>query len=175
MHNDTNDYQKRRAEALKHLNKEKAETIRFLVVLFLITIVCAYFYLDTQKIIFAIGAGIAAILFFAILLNDVPKIYRQFKKLDTNLLELEQEIKDVETHRREFDEKLAQQSAEADARLKAQKEARHAYDHPECPMCKSHNTRRISTANRAVSVATVGLASSKIGKQYECFNCKHKW
>ena len=108
-------------------------------------------------------------------MNDVPKIYRQFKKLDTNLLELEQEIKDVETHRREFDEKLAQQSAEADARLKAQKEARHAYDHPECPMCKSHNTRRISTANRAVSVATVGLASSKIGKQYECFNCKHKW
>ena len=49
------------------------------------------------------------------------------------------------------------------------------YEHPECPICKSHNTRRITTASRAVSVATVGLASSKIGKQYECLTCKHKW
>ncbi len=44
-----------------------------------------------------------------------------------------------------------------------------------CPMCGSGNVYRISTTNRAVSVATVGLASSKIGKQYECKNCKHKW
>lgn len=44
-----------------------------------------------------------------------------------------------------------------------------------CPMCGSKKVRRISTANRAASVAVTGLASSKIGKQYECDNCHHKW
>lgn len=44
-----------------------------------------------------------------------------------------------------------------------------------CPVCGSTNVAKISTLNRSVSVATVGLASSKIGKQYECKNCKHKW
>ena len=44
-----------------------------------------------------------------------------------------------------------------------------------CPVCGSTNVKRISTLNRIVSVAAVGLASSKIGKQYECKNCKHKW
>ncbi len=44
-----------------------------------------------------------------------------------------------------------------------------------CPNCGSTNVSKISTLNRSVSVAAVGLASSKIGKQYECKNCKHKW
>ena len=44
-----------------------------------------------------------------------------------------------------------------------------------CPVCGSTNISKISTLNRTVSVATVGLASSKIGKQYECKSCKHKW
>lgn len=48
-------------------------------------------------------------------------------------------------------------------------------EHPPCPVCKSRNTQRISTASRVVSVSALGLASSKIGKQYECKNCKHKW
>lgn len=48
-------------------------------------------------------------------------------------------------------------------------------EQPTCPICKSRNTHRISTANRVLSVSTLGLASSKIGKQYECKDCKHKW
>ena len=44
-----------------------------------------------------------------------------------------------------------------------------------CPMCGSKKVKKIGTINRAASVATVGLASSKIGKQYECDDCKHKW
>lgn len=44
-----------------------------------------------------------------------------------------------------------------------------------CPVCGSYNVKRISTTSRMVSVSTVGLASSKIGKQYECKKCKHKW
>lgn len=44
-----------------------------------------------------------------------------------------------------------------------------------CPVCGSRSVKRISTTSRITSVAMVGLASSKIGKQYECKNCKHKW
>ncbi len=46
---------------------------------------------------------------------------------------------------------------------------------PMCPNCGSKRTKRITTTNRMLSVGMVGLASSKIGKQYECLNCKHKW
>ena len=44
-----------------------------------------------------------------------------------------------------------------------------------CPMCGSHVVKKYTTAERAVSVAAWGLASGKIGKQYECKKCGHKW
>lgn len=44
-----------------------------------------------------------------------------------------------------------------------------------CPVCGSSNIKRISNTSRVISIAIIGLASSKIGKQYECRNCKHKW
>lgn len=44
-----------------------------------------------------------------------------------------------------------------------------------CPMCGSKKVKKISGLNRASSIAVLGIASGKIGKQYECDNCKHKW
>ena len=44
-----------------------------------------------------------------------------------------------------------------------------------CPVCNSENTQRISNIDRAASVAMVGIASAKIGKQYKCRNCGHMW
>ena len=44
-----------------------------------------------------------------------------------------------------------------------------------CPVCGSDNIERITTIDRGVSVAMVGLASGKIGKQYKCKKCKHMW
>lgn len=46
---------------------------------------------------------------------------------------------------------------------------------PKCPTCGSTNIKRISTSNRAVSIGLFGLLSGKIGKNYECRNCKAKW
>ena len=46
---------------------------------------------------------------------------------------------------------------------------------PTCPTCGSTNIKHISTLNRAVSIGVFGLFSSKIGKNYECLNCKMKW
>lgn len=44
-----------------------------------------------------------------------------------------------------------------------------------CPMCGSKKVKKISDLSRTASIAMLGVASSKIGKQYECDNCKHKW
>ena len=41
-----------------------------------------------------------------------------------------------------------------------------------CPYCQSNNVKKITTVNRAVSTGIVGIASSKIGKQWHCNSCK---
>ena len=41
----------------------------------------------------------------------------------------------------------------------------------ECPYCHSHKVAKIDTVNRAVSTLAVGIASSKLGKQWHCHNC----
>ena len=47
---------------------------------------------------------------------------------------------------------------------------------PFCPVCgKKEAVERISTMNRTASVLIFGLASSKIGKQYVCRRCNHKF
>ncbi len=44
-----------------------------------------------------------------------------------------------------------------------------------CPICGSRDIERIGTGSRIASVAMVGLASGKAGKQYKCKYCKHMW
>jgi DNA-directed RNA polymerase subunit RPC12/RpoP len=44
-----------------------------------------------------------------------------------------------------------------------------------CPHCNSYNARKITTTDRIISTTIVGVASSKIGKQFECKNCGYKW
>lgn len=44
-----------------------------------------------------------------------------------------------------------------------------------CPVCNSIKVEKITAVGRSVSIAAVGLASGKIGKQYKCKNCKHMW
>ena len=90
------------------------------------------------------------------------------KHTATNDLELAK--RDVDEYEKE-EVKRAQSFADQNLAIAAQNAAKH----PKCPMCGSSNTTQISTLNRAASVAAVGLASSKIGKQYQCKNCKHKW
>lgn len=80
----------------------------------------------------------------------------------------------INTNIEEYNKVREQRIEEAKKALTALAK-RQELNHPKCPHCGSNNTQRISTMNRATSVATVGLASSKIGKQYECKNCKHKW
>ncbi len=59
--------------------------------------------------------------------------------------------------------------------LKKQSEQDKEANKPQCPTCHSYNVRPISGLNRAGSIFAWGLFSSKIGKTYECLNCKYKW
>ena len=42
-------------------------------------------------------------------------------------------------------------------------------------MCGSHRIKTISKIDRATSAAFLGVSSDKIGKLYECADCKYKW
>ena len=99
------------------------------------------------------------------------KIRKQQQEVESNFKYIERDIA-AEMARVQ---KAREEAAKREEEEKALAEKTHSYAHPECPICKSCITRRISTTSRVASVAFWGLASSKIGKQYECLNCKHKW
>ena len=65
------------------------------------------------------------------------------------------------------------QKEEQEAKLKQQEQ--YGQNIPKCPTCGSTNVRPISGFNRAGSMFMWGIMSSKIGKTYECLNCKYKW
>lgn len=44
-----------------------------------------------------------------------------------------------------------------------------------CPMCGGHRVENIGTAKKLAGVATVGLASKNIGKNYQCDDCGYRW
>lgn len=75
---------------------------------------------------------------------------------------------------REKREQALRDDLEKQRAERAREEAEKRAKLPACPICgKKDNVRRISTLNRSASVAAWGIASAKIGKQYECTNCKH--
>lgn len=82
-------------------------------------------------------------------------------------------LNDLEKAKRNINEYEAFVEARSKAYIAQSKAS--AAKHPKCPMCGSSNTERIGTLSRIASISIIGLASSKIGKQYQCKNCKHKW
>lgn len=46
---------------------------------------------------------------------------------------------------------------------------------PKCPTCSSVNIKKIGSVNKTVSIALLGIFSSKIGKQFQCLECGYKW
>ena len=75
-----------------------------------------------------------------------------------------------------FDENIYEQREGKEKLLQqASLDKQRGQNKPKCPTCGSTNVKHISTLNRAVSIGVFGLFSSKIGKNYECLNCKAKW
>lgn len=80
----------------------------------------------------------------------------------------------IENDFHEFEHQIQKRNRANTKYQLAIKAAMNALPH-KCPVCGSADINRISENSRAFSVAVFGLASSKIGKQYECKSCKHKW
>ena len=84
-----------------------------------------------------------------------PKCNQQLIKLSTENKQLDKQVNEIKKEIQEYQENQS--------------------NIPKCPTCGSTNVKHISTLNRAVSIGVFGLFSSKIGKNYECLNCKAKW
>ena len=153
-----------------------------LVAVFSIAVAVGMIYFVAIAFIESMAAGlflfaIDAVLFIVGLVNVG---FRQSRKEElisvTNSWSEYEKLLENRREQARIDEERHEAMVQRELEEKREEEKRRELaEHPVCPMCGSKNTNRISTLNRAVSVGTLGLASSKIGKQYECKNCKHKW
>lgn len=111
-----------------------------------------YFIPDSKGWVLSIWGIGAIIMFYSIEYSNYNKKLKKYNSAKENFEKYQIE----EFHRLELNE--------AEEKLK-----------PKCPQCTSTNIERISTTSRMMSLATVGLASGKIGKQYKCKNCGNMW
>lgn len=108
---------------------------------------------------------------------DLFIVFRNKSKLDESKKLLQLSESNIE----QFDKKIEAERLKTEAieestqRIKERKRQIEEAQHPVCPNCGSKNTHRISTARKIVSTEALGLASSTIGKQYKCDDCKHMW
>lgn len=154
---DKNVYRRTREQRIE---KGKADQRKFIIIsaaLGILAIACIYIDAVSGLVLF----GIPAVVCFIIAQQEKQRCDVLQHDIDT------MDTRDLEAEQRE---------AALSARIAMRKlEQKRAAEHPRCPMCHSTNTRRVTDAARAASVATLGLASSKIGKSFECLNCKYKW
>lgn len=87
---------------------------------------------------------------------------------------IERDLYIAQSDMEKYERMMRNRTIDAQAQIRQNQKIQEV-QHPQCPMCGSQNTQRITTISRTASVAAVGLASSKIGKQFECKNCKYKW
>lgn len=174
------DIEERRYNTKLYFNIQLVETKKILLISIIISILSgliAYrFYIvgeaSSFEIFIPILICIISICFdFGIIFHDLPRLKRIMQLIENDIDEAESIMIKEKINK----EKSKIRQAEFEARQAEIQERKNAIEHPECPTCKSHNTRKITTANRATSVATFGLASGKIGKSFECKNCGYKW
>ncbi len=87
-----------------------------------------------------------------------PKLFIKCPRCHCQLIKLSTENKQMDKQINEIREQVATQPTT-----------------PKCPTCGSTNVKHISTLNRAVSIGMLGIFSGKIGKNYECLDCKSRW
>lgn len=122
---------------------------------------------STGGIIFA-GLGVFAFVFAVASFNEHKKAVHKHHLANTDYSSYEEYIKSEREKERETQEFLQKQKDEKEAK----KYNNYKY---KCPMCGSNKIVNISTAKKVVSAEMLGLASNKIGKTYQCDECKYMW
>ncbi len=121
----------------------------------------------TGGVIF-IGLGIFVLAIAVVSFHEHKKAVHKYRLANTDYAAYEQYIKIEREKERETQEFLQKQKEENEAR----KYNNYKY---KCPMCGSNKVANISTVKKVVSVEILGLASDKIGKTYQCDECKYMW
>ena len=93
------------------------------------------------------------------------------RKADERIVLLEKELKTNNFEIWKNEETAADKKAAADEVKKREERLASKDNAVQCPYCKSWDTEKISTASRVASVAMVGVASGKIGKNFHCNKC----
>lgn len=160
-------------QSMEEMLNDKSAELKFgLEFLFFagMSILCFVFYsLDSDglSLIFALFMGVVACILLIVLIMMIDERSSLKQKLELART-------DYEKYKEEERKRRAKSIASLN-RMEEEKARKDAINHPACPMCGSKKTMKISTVNRAASVAMVGVASSKIGKQYQCKSCGYKW
>lgn len=134
------------------------------------------FFLDSSEYMLAVGCGFFGGGLIAIICIPIIKSLELKKRVaNGEFADLEEAKKAAEIERQEADKRSAEiEKRKAEEQKKREQEIYKA-QHPKCPHCGGNNTSRITTTGKVISTAALGLASSTIGKQYQCYDCKHKW
>lgn len=91
-------------------------------------------------------------------------------------LKISDELKQKRSHYIKISAQKARERVQRSVeRQEAAKQRRMNPNNIHCPTCGSNKIEKISGVSRAASVGMFGLASSKIGKTFECKSCGYKW
>lgn len=144
------------------------------VVLFLLSYT-AQLFIVLLAILLVLGIPFAAYITYLdwdIMLNCYKRDYNEWKEQQTNWAGYIEKRKAAV--RSEY-ESIASNMAIYGSRQMPMPKIQSPKEQLKCPVCGATDIERISTMDRGFSVAMVGLASGKIGKQYKCKKCKHMW
>lgn len=129
----------------------------------------AYPYLGLSVALFFVLLGLANALIAIYLANvffidplSKHSLYNSDYEAYRELIQQEQDKWAAES------EKMQKQKEEAEAQ-------KYNYYKYKCPMCGSNKIINISTMGKAVSAELWGLGSKKVGKCYQCEDCKYMW
>lgn len=170
--NETLEIRKNQADMFLHKEIEENNKTAFLIMPFVTFISLCLLYISwfnfwsVLLILFIVICVCGAIAFLAE--NREYKKYLELIYMDTSVLEKVEKLMEAKKEQDVKQEAIKKHSDEVKA-------MNYKLSHPQCPNCGSTNTKPIGNVNRAASVAMWGLASSKIGKQYQCNRCNHKW
>lgn len=145
---------------LRRIERNKADQRKYCIIAIALAIPTAinlFIGIFSGAVLFGIGVVVCLIISMQSG-NEAERLQTEIDTMDDRDLEAEQREIEWRYH-------AAMQSLKQ----------KNAMEHPQCPMCHRSNTRRITNTARVASVATLGLASSKIGKTFECLDCKYKW
>lgn len=160
-----------RIDAVKKIN-ENIDQYKTNMIFFTVLLVPLLGILIYSK--FSVGGIILVACDLLLLYRSKSKLDKSKKSLQLSELNGEQFDKNVEEERLKT-EAIRESRQRIKEKERARQERIKEAQHPVCPNCGSKNTHRISTASRAVSTAAWGVASSTVGKQYKCDDCKHMW